>query len=309
MVLYVGNHASIEKGFAHAVESVIENGGNAVQIFTKPKISKTHYIKHLDPKSDDIIKERKLMDSYGVKGVIHGTYLVNLVNNNINSVAIKSVLNDLDNADVLGFEGVVVHIGSNTNKIKDPIGQCAQLIDEILSKSMAHSKLILENQAIGGSRIGCTLEDIGKIIKRCKNKARIGVCIDTMHISTISHKFITKEEVKQFFSDFDRLIGLKYLTCFHLNDAKTFARDHHEDIGYGLLFNRTLGGDLGGLKELIKKSKKNGWPLIMEVPAIYASMKNQIKLIRRLDKYEDLKDLRSIARSYKDYNKPFHSAS
>lgn len=82
--------------------------------------------------------------------------------------------------------------------------------------------------------IGGKLEDLGDIIALIQNKDRIGVCYDTCHGFAQGYDMRTQEMYDAVLGDFERLVGIKYIKAFHLNDSKEGLgkhRDLHENIG------------------------------------------------------------------------------
>ena len=98
--------------------------------------------------------------------------------------------------------------------------------------------IVLETTAGQGSNIGSKFEEIAKIINLVDNKNRIGVCIDTCHILAAGYELKDKESYEKTMSEFERIIGFKYLKAVHLNDSKfdtNSKKDRHESIGKGVL--------------------------------------------------------------------------
>ena len=62
------------------------------------------------------------------------------------------------------------------------------------------------------------------------------VCIDTAHLFAAGYDFRTPDTYKKTFKEFDDIVGLSRLKCFHMNDSKKELAsrvDRHEHIGYG----------------------------------------------------------------------------
>lgn len=187
--------------------------------------------------------------------------------------------------------GVVVHIGSCKNKQKG-IYTIAQTINSVLTRNTEYSKklskslqipvdefkkrrkIILENSAGEGTKIGSNLNEISEIIHLTNEELRdqIRVCIDTAHIfGAGQYDFGDPESVVQFYSDFDQKIGLKYLELFHLNDSRVpfnSKKDRHENLGIGHIFgDRSDERDgLTGLKKFVDIAEEKRIPLIGEPP-------------------------------------------
>jgi deoxyribonuclease-4 len=71
-----------------------------------------------------------------------------------------------------------------------------------------------------------------------KEKSRVGVCLDTCHVFAAGYDIRTEDGYRHTMEEFDKIIGLKKLQAFHLNDAKGelgSKLDRHEHIGRGRL--------------------------------------------------------------------------
>ena len=96
------------------------------------------------------------------------------------------------------------------------------------------------------------------------NSKRLGVCVDTAHIFSSGRDISNVIGVKKYFKDFEKLIGKKHLTLFHINDSKATCnsrKDLHEGIGDGYIFGKE-NGSLLALKEIWKYAHKNRIPMV-----------------------------------------------
>ena len=97
---------------------------------------------------------------------------------------------------------------------------------------------LLETTAGQGSTLGARFEELAWIIDHAAAPERLGVCVDTCHIFSAGYPLIEATDYKATFAEFDRLIGVKKIKAFHLNDSlKPFASrvDRHAHIGRGSL--------------------------------------------------------------------------
>jgi deoxyribonuclease-4 len=76
------------------------------------------------------------------------------------------------------------------------------------------------------------------IISGSKFPQKFGVCFDTCHTFAAGYDTATAEGYADTMAQFDRLIGVERLQCFHFNDSKKGLGsrvDRHEHIGQGAL--------------------------------------------------------------------------
>ena len=88
------------------------------------------------------------------------------------------------------------------------------------------------------------------------------VCLDTCHAVAAGYDLLTPEGYAATFAEFDRLIGIDRLACFHLNDSKKGLGSHvdrHEHIGQGEL-------GLEPFRMLLNDARFKTVPKILETP-------------------------------------------
>ena len=98
-------------------------------------------------------------------------------------------------------------------------------------------RLLIECTAGQGSSVGCSFEQLGAILQGAGER-RLGICLDTQHMWAAGIEWHTPRGYARTFESFDRLVGLKHLEAFHVNDSKKpFGSrvDRHAVIGDGLI--------------------------------------------------------------------------
>jgi apurinic endonuclease APN1 len=296
----IGFHVTKGKTLAGSFENLLETPllsyqiylGNA-RIFASPFIDST-----------DVLRTRQFLFENNKFACIHGNLLYNMAGsvkglddpdfNRKMSNTRRGITCELDIA--AGFDsGVVVHIGSCTNK-RQGISSIARTVQHVLLEDSTHTKkysrelciptdelkkrrkIYLENAAGEGSKIGSTLNEISEILKKIKESnptlsSQVGVCIDTQHIfGAGQYDFGMTSDVDRFFYDFDTKIGLDKLQVIHLNDSRVpfgSKKDRHENLGLGYIFSpREDAPERGivGLHRFIERCASLRIPLIGEPP-------------------------------------------
>lgn len=95
-----------------------------------------------------------------------------------------------------------------------------------------------------------------------EHHSRIGICIDTCHSFAAGYDLVSPQGFKAFLSEFDQLIGLKFLRALHLNDSKAprgSKRDLHANIGTGFL-------GLRAFHNVMNEPQFEGLPMVLETP-------------------------------------------
>ena len=191
--------------------------------------------------------------------------------------SIHSIATDLQRAEQLGAQYLIIHIGHRMESSEDQaIESVSQGIDQAFEKVKNSVILLMENTAGQGTEIGYTFEQIKKIIEGVHDHQRMGVCLDTAHTFEAGYDLSDKDGLERTLGNFDQTIGLKRLHLLHLNDSKTplgSRKDRHWHIGEGYI-------GLEGFRNLVNHPLLRHLPGIMETP--------------RKDTVEDLKNMEVI---------------
>jgi apurinic endonuclease APN1 len=123
-------------------------------------------------------------------------------------------------------------------------------------------EILFENQAGGGSEIAGVFSDLAAMINEVKEKERVGICFDTCHAFAAGYDLRTPDTYAATMGQFDELIGLERLKCFHFNDSKKGLGSHvdrHDHIGTGML-------GLEPFRFLLNDPRLQNVPKILETP-------------------------------------------
>lgn len=261
---YIGAHVSTASGVAEAPLRAHEIGATAFALFTRnPSRWKSSPIK---PEQAELFKERCAEFGYTPDVILpHDSYLINLGAPESEKLkkSREAFLDEIQRCELLGLNKLNFHPGSHLGLIEPD--KCLDLIADSINDALDKTtgvKAVIENTAGQGSNLGFELEQIARIIDGVEDKSRVGVCIDTCHTFAAGYDLATAEGYESFWQDFDRIIGLKYLSGMHINDSKKGLGSHvdrHELIGLG-----TLGNSF--FERLMADSRVDNIPLILETP-------------------------------------------
>lgn len=227
--------------------------------------------------------------------IVHAPYIVNLAqsDNQKWSFAIEFLSNELMLTSLIGSKYMVLHPGAHVGMGSEyGINRIASGINCILADTINYNTVILlETMAGKGTECGKTFEEIKAIIDKVHNKARIGVCLDTCHISDAGYDIVNNYE--EVINEFDKVIGLEYLKVIHLNDSKNECgthKDRHENIGFGKIGFSTL-------LKFVNDKRFESIPKILETPYIPINKKEslppykeEIEMIKKGEFNSNLKD-------------------
>lgn len=279
-MLIIGSHVSYKNStqLLGSVEEAITYGANAFMFYTgAPQNTQRGEINDLVTyEALQKMKENNIM----LENVVcHAPYIVNLANNidpEKYEFAKKFLRQEIERCMQLGVRKIVLHPGSATKLDRtDALNNIIKGLNSILYPD-DNIMILLETMAGKGTELGINLEELKYIIENIKLKEKIGVCLDTCHLSDSG---ININEFDKYLDEFDKQIGIDKIGCVHLNDSKNpigARKDRHENLGYG-----TIGFDT--LINVTYNARLESVPKLLETPFVdreYAPYKFEIEEIR-----------------------------
>ena len=275
----IGAHVSAAGGVENAPLNALTIGADAFALFVKNQ--RQWSAKALEVESINKFDENLKLANIKKEHILpHNSYLINLGHPDAEKrkKSINAFIDEISRANLLGLKMINFHPGSHLREISE--NECLENISNSINFIIANTsdvKLVIENTAGQGSNLGYRLEHLAYLIDKTQNKQRIGVCIDTCHFFAGGYDLRSKESYKKTMSEFDKLVGYKYLSGMHLNDSKNslgVKKDRHESIGKG-----TIG--LEAFENIMRDENIDEIPLILETinPEIWAE---EIKLLRQM---------------------------
>ena len=166
----LGAHLSIAGGLPRAVDRAEASGCQALQIFTK---SAGQWRARELPPEEVALFRRRVRQTKIRPVVAHNSYL--------RTRSIESLRDELDRAEALGLDGLVMHPGSYTSGTeKGGLRMIADGLAEILaSRPDGRTRILLEHTAGQGTNLGHRFEHLAEIIDLLGGSPRLGVCLDT----------------------------------------------------------------------------------------------------------------------------------
>ena len=214
----------------------------------------------------------------------HASYLINLATTHeeVYRNSIAAMIDELDRAERLGIHAVVLHPGAHLGAGSNAaIDQIARSLDRIHAAIPNHRVVtLLETSAGQGTCVGCTFEELGKMIRLVDDKRRVGVCFDTCHVFAAGYDLRTRDGYERAIDELERHVGLENVGAFHLNDSKRELGsrvDRHEHIGKGHL-------GLEPFRLLLNDARFRLLPKVLETPKPIETVSDRrnIAALRRL---------------------------
>lgn len=269
----LGFHLSVSGSFSNAPKEAKHEGYTTFQIFSSTP--RTWKAPALQPEST-----KEFMEINAKEGIIpfaHVPYLCNPSSTNpvVHKKSTAMLIDNMERCDMLGIEGMVVHIGSHLGAgIDHGLRNACDALSEALA-SDRKVKILLENTAGYTNGVGSKFDEIGRIIDEVSSKS-IGVCLDTCHAFAAGYDLRTDEAVEKTVEEFDDAIGISKIGLVHLNDAKFgigSGLDRHWHIGEGEI------GHKGFVSFFKNRAFRKGF-FVMETPGDHSvDFKNATKIV------------------------------
>lgn len=259
----LGAHTSISGGVSKAVDLAQSLGFTAMQIFSKN--NNRWYSKPLS--REEISSFRSKLAASGIKYVcVHDCYLINLcaTSPEIYTKSVDAFVDEIERCHQLGIEDLNFHPGAHCGAGEDEgIKAIAGTINKAHDRTQGYKvNSMLEATAGQGTNLGYRFEQLRKIIDLVDDKSRMKVCIDTAHIFAAGYDIKNPDSYEKVIKEFDDIIGLDLLKCFHMNDSKKELGtrvDRHEHIGKGFI-------GLEGFANIMNDKRLRHIPKILETP-------------------------------------------
>lgn len=289
-MLIIGSHVSFnkEKQLMGSLDEALSYGSNTFMFYTgAPQNTKRYEIN--DNLTNQALEKMKNNNIDINNIIVHAPYIINLANDKENDkydFSINFLKQEIERCEELKISYLVLHPGSHVGLgIEKGINNIIYALNEVL-KDDKNVTILLETMAGKGTEVGSNFQELKAIIDGINKKELIGVCMDTCHLNDSGYDITDFDSI---LDEFDRIVGLSYLKCIHINDSKNIKgakKDRHENIGYG-----SLGFD--NLIKIIYNPKLDNIPKILETPYINDKppYKEEISMIREKKFNDNLKNL------------------
>ena len=277
-MLNLGCHLTSSKGYEFMGRQALEINADTFQFFTRnPRGGKAKEIDPADVKRFLEIAEANRF----VKIVAHAPYTLNpcSAEQKTRDFAYMAMEDDLERMEFTPGNYYNFHPGSHVGQgIEKGIEMIAELLNRILKPEQT-TTVLLETMAGKGSEVGSRFEELAAIIDKVELKEKMGVCLDTCHVSDAGYDIIGDPE--GVLDEFDRVIGLNRLKAIHVNDSLNTIgahKDRHACIGEGQI-------GLEAIVRFINNPRLEGLPMILETPQPdLAGYGKEIKMLREMSK-------------------------
>lgn len=272
-MLHIGCHLSSSRGFLAMGREAQSLGADTFQFFTRnPRGSRA---KDIDP-TDVAALVALLAEGNFAPLVAHAPYTLNLCGKEADNrtFARDTMADDLRRMEFLPGQYYNFHPGSHVGQgIDTGVAWIAEALNAILRPDQT-TTVLLETMAGKGTEVGGRFEELRAILDRVELDSKMGVCLDTCHVSDAGYDLIG--DLDGVLTEFDKVIGLDRLKAIHLNDSKNppgSHKDRHACIGEG-----TIG--LEALTRVVRHPALRDLPFCLETPNELPGYAKEIALMR-----------------------------
>ena len=275
-MLILGCHLSSSKGFTAMGRTALSIGANTFQFFTRNP--RGGAAKAIDPDDAAALRQMQQEGKIG-KIVAHAPYTVNPCAKDEKTLefARQTLRDDLQRMQALPGNFYNFHPGSHVGQGTDEgIRKIAESLDAAMFEEQ-QTVVLLETMAGKGTEIGGRFGELRRIIDRSAMPEKLGVCLDTCHVSDAGYDIA--QNLEAVLEEFDREIGLERLCALHLNDSKNplgAHKDRHEKLGEGYL-------GFEAFCRIIEHPALRHLPMILETPNELDGYADEIARLRAYD--------------------------
>lgn len=275
--MVIGAHLSASKGYTHMLKEAMSIGANTFQFFTRnPRGGKA---KDIDEKDIETFLQLSRENNFG-KILAHAPYTLNCCSAKPETIrfAVDTFADDLKRMEYTPGMLYNFHPGSHVGQGEEKgIELICKALNTVLFPEMT-TTVLLETMAGKGSEMGKTFEELKAIIDGTELSDKLGVCLDTCHVSDGGYDIVN--DLDGVLEQFDKIIGIERLKALHLNDSKNplgAHKDRHEKIGEGFIGVDTF-------ERIVNNKYLKDLPMFLETPNELDGYAKEIALLKSLQK-------------------------
>ena len=200
---------------------------------------------------------------------VHASYLINTGSSDdaLWEKSYQGMKEELERAETLAIPTITFHPGAHM-KAGEEVGlaNIARALRRLLDETAGYRTTVcLETMAGTGTTLGYRFEHLATLLENGQSSSqagRLGVCFDTCHVFAAGYDIRSPEAYAETMAEFERVVGLDQIRCFHLNDSKYDLgerKDRHDHIGRGYI-------GLDGFANFVNDSRWAEHPAHLETP-------------------------------------------
>ncbi len=262
----LGAHISTAGGACKAFARAREATCDSFLIFTKS--NRQWAAKPLT--DDDITLYKNAVAEYADLHPVsvHAAYLINVASPDpaLWEKSCQALKDEVERAGALGIGLITFHPGSYMTSSEpeglDAIARAMRRLLDETADTAPDTVICMETMAGQGTNLGGRFDHLAYVLENTGPSDRLGVCFDTCHVFSAGYDIRTPEAYAATMAEFDRVVGLDKIRCFHFNDSKHDlgeGKDRHDHIGRGQI-------GLAGFANFVNDPRWTGFAAHLETP-------------------------------------------
>lgn len=238
----LGAQMSAAGGLYKAFKRADETGCETMLVFTKS--NRRWKAKAITEKDVRKYKEAEKAYSHVFPVAVHASYLINIGSPDeaLWEKSYQALKVEVERAAAFDIPFLTFHPGAYV-KSDEATGleNIARGLNRLLEETAVtapNTTICLETMAGTGTTLGHKFEHLAQLIDATDGHRRLGVCLDTCHIFSAGYDIRTPAAYEATMQEFDDVVGLDRIKCFHFNDSKHelgARKDRHAHIGEGFI--------------------------------------------------------------------------
>ena len=236
----IGAHMSAAGGLFKAFQRADEVGCESMLVFTKS--NRQWQAKPITDK--DVFDYRREAEKYNqiFPVAVHASYLINLgsPDDDLWEKSYQALRDEVERAAAFAIPYLTFHPGSFMGSdVESGLARIARGLQRLVAETAVtapNTTICVETMAGQGTNLGGEFGHLAYLLQNGGPSERLGVCFDTCHVFAAGNDLRTPAAYATTMAEFDRIVGLDHIKCFHFNDSKFGLgeqKDRHAHIGQG----------------------------------------------------------------------------
>ena len=262
--MILGAHESTAGGLHRALDRAVQDGAEAVQVFT----SSPRQWRQRNLSSEEVSTFCQRRQELGLSVLSHAGYLLNPASPEPTAwkKTKAALVEEIQRCGRLGIPHLVLHPGSHKGAgVAKGIQRAAALLESVLETAEGCGvTVLLENTAGAGNGIGHELEHLAQILDHLGRPDSVACLFDTCHGFAAGYSLHPGPGLRKTLDEMEASMGIEKIHGFHLNDAlnpRGSRRDRHAVIGEGRI-------GLSAMVSFVSLREFRGLPAVLETPPL-----------------------------------------
>ncbi len=175
---------------------------------------------------------------------VHASYLINVASpdETLWEKSYQALKDEVERAAAYALPLLTFHPGSHMEgDATTGLNHIGRALNRLLAETAVSAPgvtICLEVMAGQGTNLGYMFEHLAALLDSAGRSERLGVCFDTCHVFAAGYDLRSPTAYAQTLAEFDQVVGLDWIKCFHLNDSQHelgSRKDRHTHIGDGYI--------------------------------------------------------------------------